>query len=279
MTTDRFITGIFNYCDYWCERCAFTRRCRNYASGRAERGQTQPGDEVSPPDSDATNAAFWDTLAEQLREISIVGNPESDALVPPDDALDPEDGPDDTWLEQQEKRCEEAKRHPLMILSRNYMMKVHDWIQTADSDLKVVARGMLEDAANPFVKDDVEQQAREIGEMIDVVAWHHTLIPAKLGRAVHGILERGEEEGEYAAIIDESRCSDANGSGKVALTAVERSIAAWLKLRDILPAKEDCILAMLAMLDRIRRRIQIDLPDSVTFRRPGFDGDDVGLFD
>ncbi len=36
---------------------------------------------------------------------------------------------------------------------------------------------------------------------------------------------------------------------------------------------------MLAMLDRIRQRIHLDLPDSVSFRRPGFDGEDVGLFD
>ena len=34
MKKDRFITGIFNYCDYWCERCAFTRRCRNFSMGR-----------------------------------------------------------------------------------------------------------------------------------------------------------------------------------------------------------------------------------------------------
>ncbi len=23
----RFITGIYNYCDNWCARCAFTARC------------------------------------------------------------------------------------------------------------------------------------------------------------------------------------------------------------------------------------------------------------
>ena len=26
----RFITGIYNYCDYWCARCPLTQRCRNY---------------------------------------------------------------------------------------------------------------------------------------------------------------------------------------------------------------------------------------------------------
>jgi len=27
-----FISGIYNYCDRWCERCAFTHRCRVYAT-------------------------------------------------------------------------------------------------------------------------------------------------------------------------------------------------------------------------------------------------------
>jgi len=28
---DGFIVGIFNYCDSWCQRCAFTSRCRVFA--------------------------------------------------------------------------------------------------------------------------------------------------------------------------------------------------------------------------------------------------------
>ena len=28
-----FISGIYNYCDRWCERCAFTSRCMNFAMG------------------------------------------------------------------------------------------------------------------------------------------------------------------------------------------------------------------------------------------------------
>jgi hypothetical protein len=28
---DGFIVGIFNYCDRWCEACAFTSRCRSFA--------------------------------------------------------------------------------------------------------------------------------------------------------------------------------------------------------------------------------------------------------
>src|SRR6185369_2675439 len=44
MTTDefvefsndpRFIKGIHNYCDSWCERCAFTTRCFKFAQRQA----------------------------------------------------------------------------------------------------------------------------------------------------------------------------------------------------------------------------------------------------
>ncbi len=284
MTTERFITGIYNYCDYWCERCAFTRRCRTFASGRVEREQSRDGRVDAPPKTDATNAAFWETLAEQLREVSIFGKPAPDGLdvadeAPADEAPAADDDSDEAWLAREEVRRKERMRHPLVVLSRDYRMQVHEWLKTADADLRPVAEDLLEDAGNAFVADDPEEMAREIGEMIDVVAWYHTLISAKLGRAVHGLLDRDDPAGELAEIIHESRRSDANGSGKIALIGIERSIAAWLKLRDILPAREDTILALLALLDRMRRRIHSDLPGAVAFRRPGFDGEDVGLFD
>ena len=28
---DGFIVGVYNYCDAWCDRCAFTSRCRLFA--------------------------------------------------------------------------------------------------------------------------------------------------------------------------------------------------------------------------------------------------------
>jgi hypothetical protein len=29
---ERFISGIYNYCDRWCERCRFTAHCRVFAT-------------------------------------------------------------------------------------------------------------------------------------------------------------------------------------------------------------------------------------------------------
>ena len=53
----RFIPGIFNYCDRWCERCAFTQRCRSFAM----EAELKAG--LSDEDHDARNEGFWDDLA------------------------------------------------------------------------------------------------------------------------------------------------------------------------------------------------------------------------
>jgi len=51
----RFIPGIYNYCDRWCERCPFTSRCMNYALSEEAF--------VDPDSRDMKNKAFWEALS------------------------------------------------------------------------------------------------------------------------------------------------------------------------------------------------------------------------
>ena len=50
----RFTSGIYNYCDRWCERCVFTSRCMNYALSEQEHD--------NPEARDIHNQVFWDKL-------------------------------------------------------------------------------------------------------------------------------------------------------------------------------------------------------------------------
>lgn len=264
MSNKRFIPGIYNTCDYWCARCAFTRRCRNFSTGqemeRAARGETE--------DNDATNADFWNRLADKVRETSVFGPANEWA----DDATwDMADTPDPEWEARHDAQRRAVKRHPLVLLAHDYMNRTGAWLKAADKDLKTVAQGLLEAAGSKFAEGDYEEQAREIGEMIEVVAWYHTLIPPKLARAVNGLLEKDDTR---LAILTEARLEDANGSGKVVLIAIERSIAAWVRLREILPNHEDDMLAMLALLSRLQRGIHAALPGANAFLRIGFDKED-----
>jgi hypothetical protein len=267
MSNERFIAGIYNYCDYWCERCAFTKRCRNFVMGR-EVERTIHGEE---PVDDATRESFWNQLADQLRETSIFGRAGGWA----DDIGDDFDyEPDPEYEARQEALARAVDEHPLTTLAHSYMMKVDAWLKSADGDLKAFARELTEAAGSPFDQTDYEEQARQTGEMIEVIAWYHTLLPQKVGRAVRGALESKENEsmdGELAEILAESRQDDANGSGKLALVSIERSAAAWVRMRDIVPRREDEILEMLVILSRLKRRIHAALPGARSFVRPGLD--------
>src|SRR5881296_567309 len=49
------ISGIYNYCDRWCERCPFTSRCMLYAMEEDDRDD--------PEAHDINSEAFWSKLA------------------------------------------------------------------------------------------------------------------------------------------------------------------------------------------------------------------------
>lgn len=62
-----------------------------------------------------------------------------------------------------------------------------------------------------------------------------------------------------------------DGSVKVALISIDRSIAAWMRMREYLPEKQDEILDILIHLDRLRKSLENAFPKARTFKRPGFD--------
>ncbi len=58
----RFISGIYNYCDRWCERCPFTSRCLTYAIDEK--------DIDDPASRDINNENFWKNLEEIFNQTS-----------------------------------------------------------------------------------------------------------------------------------------------------------------------------------------------------------------
>jgi len=65
--------------------------------------------------------------------------------------------------------------------------------------------------------------------------------------------------------------NDSNGSAKVALIGIDRSIGAWAKLYELFPDQSDTILDILLQLDRLKKKIDITFPNAQHFKRPGFD--------
>src|SRR5262245_12410315 len=64
----RFIPGIYNYCDRWCERCPLSHRCLNYASEQAEDDPFGTGQLPEPQTRDHSNEKFRDKYRGNLQD-------------------------------------------------------------------------------------------------------------------------------------------------------------------------------------------------------------------
>jgi len=77
---------------------------------------------------------------------------------------------------------------------------------------------------------------------------------------------------DEAVTADNTDCvKDSDGSAKVALIGIDRSIAAWRLAQLALPEREVSIVPLILQLERLRHRIEKTFPYAREFVRPGFD--------
>ena len=181
---------------------------------------------------DTHNEAFWKKLAAIL--------PETRTMIV-DWAKDA--GLDLTAATAQDETRYHRKRqnvdnHPLAKAGKNYANAASNWFRQLDHEI-----------------DD--ENARE------VIQWYQYQIAVKTIRALSGRREELEE--------DLHSPKDSDGSAKVALIGIDRSIAAWRLMQRQLPERADSIVPLLLLLERLRLSLERSFPDARDFIRPGFD--------
>jgi len=249
-----FIFGIHNYCDRWCERCKFTAQCSVFqideerARKRAEKGI---------PDNDFTeivseNFQIVRDMMEDIME-NIMENTEFEP-----NALDLE------AIEAEEEVLENfAKNHHLSKNSEKYLKQVSIWFDQNKTLLKAYKEA-FENTYNLGINDtQIIRDYENTYEAVEIINWFHAQIHVKLMRA----LRHGDIDLSYEDPIQ----NDANGSAKVALIGVEKSIGAWGIIHKNFPEIEDRILEILVLLETIRKDILKEFPNVNQFLRPGFD--------
>jgi hypothetical protein len=254
----RFIPGIYNYCDRWCERCAFTARCRTYAMEK----------EVfdGPESRDLDNQAFWDKLHEVFEDTMEMVEEEVEEM---DFDLDEEELQESA--REQEEIHEAAETQPCSQTARKYVDVVDQWFKWNEGlfadqggELEFLTRA---DEPGDGSRDDLTA----LRDCLEVIRWYQPQIWVKLCRAASGTIR---------AEIEDIECfqEDADGSAKVAIIGIERSIAAWATLLRRFPDHEDAIHA-LATLKRLLRQVEAAFPNARAFRRPGFDTNETQMPD
>ena len=247
-----YVEGIYNYCDRWCERCPFASRCLTFALGEEQF--------ADPQTRDASNQAFWgqmsdmfsltmDMLRESLAErgIEIPEKEVAEAVV------------------EERRQDARAEENQCAVAARAYVKLAGAWLASAAERLQAKEDELNLHARLELPGDDPHGRATEVADALDVVRWYQHQIYVKLKRALRGSMDEIEME------LGEEFPKDSDGSAKVALLGMDRSIAAWGILREHVGDAEDKILDILVHLDRLRRAAERDFPQARAFVRPGFD--------
>jgi len=259
------ISGIYNYCDRWCERCPFTTRCLAFATEKAD------GAFDDSEIDDINNAKFWQKLESTFKEVRrmIVDWAE-------EEGIDLKTLEGENLLADREQQRQDAKEHQLSLAARRYAKLVQGWFEQE----LAIERRVHDDttgAANS-VEEDID-----VSDAIEVIRWYQFFIPSKIFRALMsfehqmsaGALVPDEPREAAGPVADEMFVeisgNHADGSAKIALIAIDRSLNAWHILQRSLPEKTDSIVPMLVTLDRIRNATEATFPRARDFMRPGFD--------
>ena len=247
-----FISGIYNYCDRWCERCAFTSRCFLYATEKADP------DLDDPEARDLHNAKFW-------RKLALIFKDTHDLIrkCAEESGVDLDSIEAEAAIAAHDRETEEAEKHKLSILARDYARDVEQWFAKELPEEEQI----YTEAASPESDDEKIDAA----DAISILRWYQFFVAAKVFRALLSDDDDTDELDDDADTVRDAAQNDSNGSAKVALIAIDRSASAWRVMQSCFPQKKDSIIRLMAALERLRDGIETVLPQARDFVRPGFD--------
>lgn len=234
------IPGIHNYCDRWCEKCTYTKYCSVFKMEQIDKVKG------SNEDTDLNNQKFWDQLSLTFDATLDMISEEAKKL-----GIDLDEVAKEELFEQEKPKKSDAE-----MRSYDYGTKVFKWLKANKAFFESKGQSLLtigNEKVIPFT------------EALEVVNWYSIFISAKIHRAFHN------------SIIDfgDPIQNDNNGSAKIALMGIERSMEALSILIEQIPEKEDEILDFLISLAQIKRKMENQFPDAAKFIRPGFDDEKI----
>ena len=230
----RFIPGIYNYCDRWCERCAKTAKCLLYAQ------EQEMKDGADPESNDMNNEKFWEQIRLSFEVVFDMLQEDAERL-----GIDL-NCPVEKVTENEHVETSVEK------IAREYGFQMHDWLKNNHENFSEKAELLL------LVKDEL---AVNFSGAVEVLQWYSFFIAAKVHRAHFDLTDMNDGDDEY----------DHLGSAKIALIGVERSLSALSALYPALPLQEDKILGFLTKLASIKKELCHIFPRVEEFKRPGFD--------
>ena len=231
---ENFIQGIFNYCDRWCERCDFTDRCRVFADERNRKIE----------DSDDPMCDTLMVVSESLAEAKQMLLEQAEER-----GIDLIEAMNDPEVEIGIERAREtADSEEASILARRYSMETRSLLENPET----------------WAGDEIDDPI--VADTLEVLRHYLFSVAVNVHSCFHAALDiDGYDDPD--AIIDTQ--SYANGTAKITLIIVERSILGWTYLMN--ESNSDLLRPVIERLERIAQLLESKFPNAREFIRPGFD--------
>jgi len=152
--------------------------------------------------------------------------------------------------------------------SKTYIKMVDNWFDSNEYFLEDMVHEQSNKSNLTLVRpkpisDPIENEVT-LEEALEVIRWYQYQINIKLMRAIES--KKREDSLELNDFP-----KDSDGSAKVALLGIDRSISSWNELLKYLPEQKERILNLSVHLNRLRKRVESEFPNARDFIRPGFD--------
>ncbi|MCU0858676.1 MAG: hypothetical protein MUC65_09780 [Pontiellaceae bacterium] len=244
---DQFISGIYNYCDRWCERCTLRNKCFSFAMDSDLRTENSPH-------NDPNNEEFWDGIHESFALAFELLQESAEKW-----GVDLNSDPDPKREKRERRRDRQTERDPLLKNSMAYAKAVDAWMDERKTLFGEKARQTEREIEMELPGHDPLPEVIALHEAVEVIRWYQYFLYPKISRAMSGLLDD-----------ERDMMDDVFGSAKIALIALERSIGAWQTLGRLLQQSDD-VLELQIQLTKIKTELERRIPAARDFKRPGFD--------
>lgn len=252
--SDRFIDGIYNYCDRWCERCRFTDRCFLYHQEQEATGRQEPGQD--PNDLDMVMQNVASSLDEALRMLRRMAEAEGIDL----EAFRPTEPVDEF----------DYQKHTLYQRIDRWGGRLERLLERVGLEMPEQGEQLIRQLDEGEIKDPTEslEALHGVRDACDVLSRYRYLVVVKTARIVSGWARADEEpDPDYARFP----LGDAIGTAKLVYECLGQCIAALWQLAEFHRPWLDEALPCALEAEGIRHALDAAYPEHRSFRRPGLD--------
>lgn len=239
------IPSVYNYCDAWCERCRFDRRC--------SVSRLLPAFAESEEEPERFELTKWQDDTEKLAAAKNWLKTQSAPIISP---LKEERDIFDTEMNEVRR---DINRVAVVQLAARYESDLSKWLKTDK------IKTLVETIDKPLKYKENAEEETVLKTALSVIHWYLHFIRIKLSRAVSSKIE----DKDFMDFEDMPKDSD--GSAKVALIGAENSFVAWYDLLKIMPEETAFAVKMMSLLQAVIEEGEREFPEARVFVRPGFD--------